>query len=516
MLKVLIVDDEPIIREGLKSVIDWERYGFRICGEAENGLEGIKKVNELSLDLAIVDIKMPEMDGLQMIQELRRKNNECSFIVLTAYSDFKFAQKAIELGIDSYVLKPIEQNELIDKVVRVREAIENKNQARQHLVESMSLSRDKIIENILLGQASDAMMDKYNKQYGFAFPWQSYQVVLVEPDKRNSDVLQLRNTIKRELEKTVTQWNYGYVFDVDRYVGILFKNVAFMSYQRTLHDLQAKCADACGVDITLSLGTPVDHIQDISLSYKRACELMDKKFIYGHKRIITGVMEAENIQRNVNPEGKFDMETALLYLCNAMDVNNTDSINDLLEELRCRFIQREDTEDVIKITYTDLYISLLNRLVVGNEALKELMGVHKEVLNEICKKASLQELHGYIKYKLLTLSEQLARLRPAEPMKKILDYIHRNYRQDIKLEKLASLFNYNSVYLGKIFKTYTGECFNTYLDRVRMEKAKGFLKEGLKVYQAAEKTGYKDIDYFYKKFKKYVGVSPSDYKEMGK
>lgn len=134
---------------------------------------------------------------------------------------------------------------------------------------------------------------------------------------------------------------------------------------------------------------------------------------------------------------------------------------------------------------------------------------------EIYSMTCLQELHGYIKFKLISFSDELICIRPANTMKRILDYIDRNYDSDIKLENLASLYNYNCTYLGKLFKSQTGQHFNTYLDHVRIEKAMLFLKDGLKVYQVAEKIGIKDIAYFYKKFKKYTGVSPSSYKEKG-
>lgn len=94
-----------------------------------------------------------------------------------------------------------------------------------------------------------------------------------------------------------------------------------------------------------------------------------------------------------------------------------------------------------------------------------------------------------------------------------MDLIQRNYSENIKLETLASVFNYNSAYLGKMFKNTTGEYFNTYLDKVRISKAKDFLKQGMKVYQVAEKVGYTNVDYFHSKFKKYVGTSPSNYRK---
>lgn len=97
--------------------------------------------------------------------------------------------------------------------------------------------------------------------------------------------------------------------------------------------------------------------------------------------------------------------------------------------------------------------------------------------------------------------------------KKITELINRRYNENLKLETLSELFNYNSAYLGKMFKNTTGEYFNTYVDKVRIEKAKQFLAQGMKVYEVAEKVGYMNPDYFNAKFRKYVGLSPSSFRK---
>jgi len=127
MIKVLIVDDEPVVRRGLKTVINWESFQCNICGEAANGIEGIKQVQALEPDIVMVDIKMPEMNGLEFIKKIKALGYNCKFIILSGYSDFQFAQNAIKLGVDAYLLKPIEEEELIGLIKRfIQEIHENK------------------------------------------------------------------------------------------------------------------------------------------------------------------------------------------------------------------------------------------------------------------------------------------------------------------------------------------------------------------------------------------------------
>lgn len=509
----MIIDDEDYIREGLKKIIDWNRYGFYICGEASNGLRGLTQVRELNPDLVIVDIRMPMMDGLEMVKNLRIDGVSCEFIVLSAYSDFKYAQTAMELGIDSYVLKPIEQPALIEKVSKAHDRIMNKKQDKQNMDLSISLSRDKILQSIMFDTTDAATLEKYYSLYRFDFPWRSYRIVLVEIEGENLETMSLKTSVKRNVETIISENKLGYVFDIENYVGILFDDMKLMDNLEILHNLPLKINELCGVDITLILGSVEENISDISSSFHHACKLLNRKFILGSKRIISDRIEETKISvEDENVRLGYRLEHIADSLCKAIDVGNIEQINNTMDGLFQEFLFDGYYEDVIKVNYSNIYSATVNKLASVNLDMQEKLCVSQEILKEICKKASLQELHGYMKNTFVEISEELEKKRPDDPFKKILDYIERNYSQDLKLETIATLFNYNSDYLGKKIRLNTGKHFNTYLDTIRVEKAIQLLKDGYKVYQVAQKTGFKDMNYFYKKFKFYVGVSPSDFK----
>ncbi len=513
MLKVLIVDDEFIIREGLKTIINWMEYGFEVCDTAENGWEGLKKIEQHKPNLVIVDIKMPVMNGLQMVEELNKREDPCKVIILTAYSDFGYAQQFIELGIDFYILKPIEQKDLIDKLIKIRGRIESEEAARQHIDNSMLLSRDNALEEIVTGVAEASATDKYIRQYRFNFPWKSYRVGLVEICRECSLDVKLRKQARGLIEDYISRNSYGYVFDIDQYIGMLLGSISEMALPRVLMTLQNIINKNCDVKASISVGFPVPALDRAVQSYLDAFMLLEDKFLYGQRQIMISTGEKKN-ESVPEPEraGEWSTDQAAKAILSAMDVNNTVRINNLLEEIRDWNLKCRLSEETIKINYTGLYLTIINNLVSAEETMKNCSDDNCEVLEEIGDKSSLQELHGYIKFRLLFLSERLNITRPQGTMKRILDYIDRNYAGDIKLENLAVLFNYNSTYLGKLFKAQTGMYFNAYLDSVRLEKAKQLLNEGYKVYQVVEKVGIKDIDYFYRKFKKYTGVSPSSFK----
>lgn len=513
MLKAIIIDDEDYIREGLKKIIDWNKYGFYICGEASNGLRGLTQVRELSPDLVIVDVKMPMMDGLEMVKNLRIDGVSCEFIVLSAYSDFKYAQTAIELGIDSYLLKPIEQAVLIEKVCKAYDRIMDKKQTKQNMDLSISFSRDKILQSIIFKTIDLQELEKHYSIYGFDFPWNDYRIVLVEIEGQQLKTMSLKTSVRRNVESIISENNLGYIFDIENYIGILFNGMKNSNNLEILYDLPSKINELCGVDITLILGSLVENLSDISSSFNHACKLLNRKFILGLKRIISDSIEDTNISED---DGKVRLEYKLEHiadnLCKAIDASNIEKIKNTMDSVFHEFQHDEYYEDVIKVNYSNIYSTTVNKLTSVNPDMQDSLSISQDILKEICKKASLQELHEYMKNIFIGISNELEKKRPDEPIKKILDYIERNYSQDLKLETIATLFNYNSDYLGKKIRLNTGKYFNTYLDTIRVEKAKQLLKEGYKVYQVAQKTGFKDITYFYKKFKFYVGVSPSDFK----
>ena len=173
------------------------------------------------------------------------------------------------------------------------------------------------------------------------------------------------------------------------------------------------------------------------------------------------------------------------------------------------------TEDQIKILITKSFLAFYDKIKNDYEVDRSLILDNEVIIKDIYNTKSLQEIIEVLEKGLISISKVISFNSSDKSIKRIVKYIENNYYTDLKLELLAEIFNYNSAYLGKVFKNNTGMSFNTYLDTIRIEQAKKLLMEDkLKVYQVCEKVGYKNIDYFHSKFKKYVGVSPLNYKKQ--
>ncbi|MEN8905229.1 MAG: response regulator, partial [Clostridiales bacterium] len=225
MLKVLLIDDEEFIREGLKSIIEWEKYNFKIVGEASDVYEGLKKIDSIKPDIIIANIKMPYMDGLTMTKRLQKISDDYNIIFLTTYSDFKFARKTIELGIYSYLLKPIDETELIEKLINLKDKILSTSRLMKNII---TMTKEKYFENYILGVVSKDSIDQYSKILNLDFPWKSYQIALFEIEEYNNRNIKnrnlVKNKIKNEIDLFINKNQFGIIFNIEKYIGVLLKN----------------------------------------------------------------------------------------------------------------------------------------------------------------------------------------------------------------------------------------------------------------------------------------------------
>ncbi|MNM87775.1 HTH-type transcriptional regulator YesS [compost metagenome] len=198
----------------------------------------------------------------------------------------------------------------------------------------------------------------------------------------------------------------------------------------------------------------------------------------------------------------------------AVDIGNQDAVKSLLRQLGEAYMTDGAMENEIKNRYVELLTTIYSKALKQSPELQSRGKEFSDGFSKIQKAYSILELNGQAEVLLQQIMNQLGEDGKHREVKIMLDLIHRNYSDNLKLETLSGIFNYNSAYLGKLFKNTTGEYFNTYLDKVRIEKAKSYLEEGLKVYQVAEKVGYTNVDYFHSKFRKYVGTSPSAYRKQ--
>lgn len=524
MYKVLLVDDEPSIREGLRTLVDWNGLGFDVIGDAANGRDGLRKGERLRPDLVLADIRMPGMDGLQMIEELRGLGHSCSFIILSGYSDFQYAKRAIDNRVDSYLLKPIDPEELRARLVRIHEAMASEQANRERLADSRLLHREQWLQSLMTGADERAGGPAVlSLPDGMAWPWKSSRVLLAEVEPPSDAAPAARRLLKSHLQGAVEKRGLGLVCALDEFVAVLLKEPS----PRVVRTLLAEAARAVklgfGLDTVACVGIPAADAARIPGSYESALALSRNKFLYrSDGDLLIGYGEAgdaaSGVWRNTDTApgaetAPFDLPDAAVKLAYSVEAGNAGLTRDILGATAAELAASRSSDAEIKTRFALLYTEVVHALMRTNEELRQELSRYLAHRQDLGGYRSLGSLLAGLRDRFAAMSDTIRRSRPDGAFRSILEFIERHYDEDLKLEKLAEIFHYNSSYLGKLFKQQTGESFRTHLDRIRIERAKELLKQNFKVHQVASRVGFSNPEYFYSKFRKYVGLTPSTYRD---
>jgi len=514
MLKTILIDDEPIILEGLQKIIDWESLGFEVVATAQDGIEGLEKIKKFKPEVALIDIRIPGIDGLTLINKLKEEKVNTKIIIISGYSEFEYAKEAIELGVESYLLKPVDPYLLQQKLEKVKQKISQEIELQKMMHTTQELGLEKVIEKLLLGTFDANEIDYFNGFYKLSLPWKKYQVAIVTfYNKGNQKFMEDRIfRFKSEVDGFLKRNKCGYTTVVNNHICILFKDFWYPFNSKSINILKENLMRIAGSQVIISIGSEVDDYNLIKKSFEEANRLLENRFLLGYKGIIY-IGECKEYEKN--RENKFNDKEYIEKLVMAIVLNGFDSINQILEKKTENLLYSDMSEEDVKINFLNFYIETLYKLLQDN-LYKPVVEKYlcREILKNLYMQQTLTELKSLIKFYFVSLADEISKIDPKSFKRKIAEFIEKNYFADIKLEIIANAFGYNSSYFSKLFKKIFGENFTIYLDKVRIEKAKAFLKEGYKVCETCKKVGFEDVDYFCSKFKKYVGLSPKEYKEQ--
>ncbi len=489
--KVLLVDDEKLIRDGLKTLVDWKGLGYEIIGEAANGLEAYEKIDELRPHLVIVDIKMPLMDGLTLIEKVYHRHINTRFIILSGHSEFEYAKKAMSLNISQYILKPIDAKLLIDKLHEEKAMIEKQLMIRYARREK--ILKDMVTQGYVTGE-------QWNDVYEIQMPWQNYQVLMANEISREADMDLVFDRLYHGLKPEA----FGFMIGQD--MIFLLKDKVYGRVTLQLENIIREVEKEAAAKLRVICGGVYKDPGLVHQSYKDAQDIKANLFMYEDKPVLSLYVKKDMTQVTED----FNLEAFVKLMIHASQFKDLEKMNDLMESYLTSQESSGFDEDTIIANYMHLYVKLIQGL--GKE---EEMS-YQDFENLVGQK-NLQKLHGFVKLKLLEIADRQEVEAIKNPVRRMKWMIDQEFGKDLKLEDIACELGYNPAYLGKQFKEKEGQSFNVYLDRVRILEGKRLLEDSeLKIYEIAEKIGYKSSDYFTLKFRKYEGMSPKEYRNLKK
>ncbi|WP_080145908.1 response regulator transcription factor [Marinilactibacillus piezotolerans] len=491
MYSVILVDDEPIVREGMEYIINWSEEGFEVIGSAENGLSGLKMIEEKNPDLVITDVKMPGLDGLKMIEKAKQLDNGAKYIVLSGYSDFKYAQNAVSLGTFHYLLKPIDENELLEVLDRVKKQIDR---------ESKEKREQKTFQDYLTNQ----------QIFSFIFHRNTSQTLAMLEDYKSFQLLEVKNENKQYTEQDcllfqeqldaskIFAYNYGESLFLLICDGSAQNNSALIRGEFIKRNLQA------------AVSSEIYQISELPVLYKEILQLNSRRYFYPDNWIITPdairTEESDLSDRNL-----------LFHLKMAIKDNQKQAIEEVIDQFVQYFRSAHQEADRVKREWSVLFLDCVAFLEESmNKPVKEIE--KDKILSIIWKEKSILQTAKFLKYIFYDFGRFFYETNEKQDIvEEIKRYTAKNYHLNLSLKELAQQFNYSQSYLGKKFKAETSLSYHTYLDNKRLEKAKKLLQdETMYVYEIAKLVGYSNYDYFHKKFKKTFRMSPKEYQKNWK
>ena len=502
MLKVLLVDDEPNVRQGVKMMIPWDELGLEVIGEGEDGDDGLSKILSMKPDIVIADVKMPGMTGIKMIEAAKNNGYEGKCLILSGYSDFTYAKEAMSLGVKGFILKPVDEDELIEALKALCEEIREERKVEVTMQKGSEYMTAQLVRALLLG---DDNVINSSSLSAYDYPTYDAAIISASEDMELDEKTLILDTVKRRLE---TYDDVDVITpDLSGITAVLFKG-----WSRTkIIDFLVKLNKDFFGKIFAAVGDTVSNLHDIRQSYAEAGNLYKNRFMYLHCGVVT------NETANEESDSSAEISDIVSQIYAYVEINDIDKLEATLEKFRQALCSNTYTAERIKVSCITAAMELKGRLIKNIGDKKTEQFINDEFIARLGETASLFDIIELFKKALTELSCTYFGRTTKSTMERVVQYILSNYNHELRLEQLANIFGYNSAYLGKVFHQYTGENFNNYLDRIRITEAKRLLSlDEYKVYEVAEMVGYTNINYFHNKFKKYVGISPLSYKRQNK
>lgn len=510
-MKLLIADDETTVLEGLQCIIDWGALGFSICALARNGAEALDQILEEQPDLVLLDIRMPRLSGTEIVQFARENGFQGHFIILSGYSDFSYAQTAIRYGVDFYLTKPIDEDELENAVLTVKKQIDEERRSAETISHYRENARFTVLMNLLTGNFRTIKELNLEDLHLSA---DTYQVILYE--RFLNDPFQISYDFTDLLLISNSDADFFEHISIDNREVVLLKGTqALERFVRLLSHYQIHPQKGSPLDsLFLTYGRPVSAPEDIMFSYFDASALLERRFYCNHNQHVLGFKMLPSDQEftyQLSDEAARHYSSLLL---DSIQTQNYRNISDLLKQLEKDLYYCVSDIASVKHFLIDIYLQIKQHIAARYGEVQIPFPTNSAMIDSIDGKHYLYEILNMLEEQFEMYTNAIGAPSSQSIMDDILHYIKHNYRENLKLETIAPLFGYNSAYLGKLFTKKVGESFNSYLDRIRIEQAMLLLKDPTwKVYEIAEQIGYKNVDYFHKKFKKYCDMSPAEYRK---
>ncbi|MGL4798421.1 MAG: response regulator [Cellulosilyticaceae bacterium] len=521
MYKIALIDDEMIVREGMKELIPWQELGLELIGTAEDGVAGYKLIEEKKPDIVLLDINMPKCDGIELAKRVKEVYAHIKIVFISGYDEFDYARQAVRIGVEDYILKPItkvEIKKLLSKMVR---QLDNEKAEQK---KSLVLVQQQIMQELLMNQIQPNMIEKKCKKVNIPCQCPAYGVFFVDPDERldggeKTTSITLTSFVVQNIVREILEHKkWGIAFEVEGVTGVFYTSQATEwirqqeEYDQHMHVIQKTIQQSVGIQVSIGVGNLVTNIQDVYQSYEEAKSVLKSRFLKGTGQVI---YYQDTAYQKADVQCLLEWEERIL-----------DALVD--RETFCRAIQNIGIEMKREKVVVEDIQQIWGHILYG--VVKKLSEQNKQIILEVSggldmtKEIQQCKTFGQMQQFIIDLYDEY-RASIAEDINatqsyvdSIKSFIKENYTDpELSVKHICDHIHISASYVGQIFKKEIGKTFIQYVTAFRIEKAKELLTyTNLKTYEITEKVGYVDAHYFSVIFKKYTHVTPSEYRKRNR
>ena len=539
-IKVFLVEDEMVIRRGIKNSIDWEKEGYIFCGEASDGELAYPMIIKEKPDILITDIRMPFMDGLELCKLVKKELPNIKILILSGYDEFDYAKEAIRLGVTEYLLKPISSGKLLEALNGVSESIrrekEDKDLVRKYMEEmreNTEHEKQKFFEQMIAGNLSMADALETGKKYEMNLSAGMYNLLLFrftlgEENRKSGELL---GEAEYAIEKLTERLEYVFEFQrgVEGWAFLLMADNEEQMSERVKElskDLEEIMKNYSTIAYFGGIGQPVARLRELEESFREAERALAARFTMELNRIISveDIRMAQNVDTlddiEITSFGEIEKTRTMLekFLNNGAEDEIDEFVDVYINEL-----PEENLKSVLMRQYIimDAYIVMMSfcEKIEGIEG--EMQAQSEELKNSMKTIQTLEEIKNYIRMllkKIIGVRDTISGRRYSDIIEIAKDQIRKTYMSDeISLNTIAAEVGMSPSYFSSIFSKEMGKTFVEYLTEIRMDKAKELLMcSSMKTSEIGYEVGYKDPHYFSYIFKKTQNCTPKEFRARGK
>ncbi|MGO4111635.1 response regulator [Paenibacillus sp. YAF4_2] len=511
MYKVLLVDDEPFITEGLSDAVDWSAFSLEVVGSAEDGEEALERLRELPVDLLITDISMPIMTGLELIRKARELQPQLKVIILSGFNEFNYLKEGMHLGIENYLLKPINFGELEATLSDTVRKLEADKPDRPLGEDEIGILRDNVMTRWVYGRIALPERTERTALLGIDLskPYVALAIIRFRPEQGSTGYDPgdcIADVLAEEMDSLSL-----IPFRNDE--GELVVACCINGDQRN----QAKVTEALervadkwenrhlGPQIALG---GIMATADAAASYLEARKAQ-QFFLVRHDRHLLDYADI-SAETAALPSGLFEWEAYAKPIL----AKDKDELAEVIDR-DFTAIQIVESLHPIRARSAAIELMILMKIEVDKLGRADAAEVFQGALDQAVTATTLEGVKKAVRTAAFFAADSFSGEDMSPVIKQALRYIHEHYAEALTLKSLGLQFHIHPNYLGQLFHKQTGDTFTDYLNKFRIDKAKELLADSrLKVNEIARQVGYWETGYFYKQFKKHVGMVPGDFKEL--